>query len=322
MGMVLFTGVISSVLSRYVSLLCIQSEYTTTMQSGNDSCSVSAIGKLADKTGNFAPGHLGASGNFHHHHNSSINRIVDEGAFLSGAVESNGSIEAPSNHLPEIPQHRGGQLHHNNLHPQHIQNAHSAWLDEFHNSHFSQPTTGLRFVQGRSEAPSHMEASLGDNNVISGNSLNFQNMGPSSLKFETYDYYNIATEVPVPRSPGIDTEALQRQFDELELELSQLDLEADVSSSLDDSTTEKEATLQSERELFRDTASEIYTFTAESTPYLAEATHSKLANSKFMGLMRTIGNGSINLHDNNKELCSTSTKEIFGNAYFHVPESQ
>ena len=295
------------------------------MQSGSDSCSVNALGKLASKTDSFVPAHLGRIGDYNGNSNVSKSNI-NETAFRRGNIQGSDGVELTGSHFMEIPQHRGRQLHsgdHNKQHPQphNTSNSNLAWSREFNNSQVQTAYVGTSHSLEESGVSSHVSTAFGDNHTIPGNPLNSYKTGPPSLQYQTYDYYNIVPEVPVPRTTAFDTDALQQQFDELEMELSQLDLEPELSSSLNGSNMGSSHFMQEEREIFRDTASAIYTFTAESTPYLGEATQTKMANSKFMGLMRTIGNGSINLHDNNKELCSTTTHEIIGNTFINIPES-
>lgn len=153
-----------------------------------------------------------------------------------------------------------------------------------------------------------------DNNLYVGNSatisvapLNFQNYSAvpqNRFHEQSYDYYNVMSESNEPR-----TVDFQDEFDDLEKELAELDLDNNI---VDD------------RELFRDTATDIYsTFTntnSNGNNPISIGTQSKFAGSKFLNMMKLISNGSVNLNQNQTELCSMTNNEPIGNKFVPIPD--
>lgn len=125
---------------------------------------------------------------------------------------------------------------------------------------------------------------------------------------QSYDYYNVMLENNEPRSMDF-----QEEFDELEKELAELELDKDETTNVID-----------DRELFRDTATELYsTFTntnSNGNNSISIGTQSKFAGSKFLNMMKLISNGSVNLNQNQTELCSMTTNEPMGNKFIQIPD--
>ncbi|SMN20759.1 similar to Kazachstania africana KAFR_0E02170 hypothetical protein [Maudiozyma saulgeensis] len=148
----------------------------------------------------------------------------------------------------------------------------------------------------------------------------------NNLKYQTYDYYNIDHEIQQkiqmePRNMMCPPDALQDEFEELEKELEDLDLDAVMTTTSTTLSDSQENCLIDERQLFRDTATELYTLTVDNPKYISNGTQSKMVNSKFMNMMKMISNGSVNLNNTQTELCSTTSKEPMGNKYINIPEN-
>lgn len=169
--------------------------------------------------------------------------------------------------------------------------------------------------QWSNEFHEEISPQTGNNETISAPQQMFQSFSTvptNRFNEQSYDYYNVMSEYNEPRSMEIGQD-LQDEFDELEKELAHLDLTKDETANLID-----------DRELFRDTATDIYATMRDtnSNSYnsMSIGTQSKLAGSKFLNMMKLISSGSVNLNQTQTELCSMTTNEPIGNKYIPIPD--
>lgn len=292
----------------------------------NSDCNTNVLSKLADKTPLF-------------HLQNDVNRSA-------GTIRQIKDIQY-ANHFPENllgPSSSSSFALQNNVIVgstlQDIPLDQSQWGDEFLYEQTSFSNGGVpNLTQLSSQPPTNQQQHLeinsmrfGDNNVSAASALrpaaprNYTTSTTTNLKYQTYDYYNIEDELQQqqkqmqmePRSMTYPSGALQDEFDELEKELADLDLDSVMTTTTPESLQNN---LLNERQLFRETATELYTLTSDCAGSFSQEAQSKIVNSKFMNMMKLISSGSVNLNNTQTELCSMTTNEPMGNKYINISEN-
>lgn len=136
------------------------------------------------------------------------------------------------------------------------------------------------------------------------------------FKYQSYNYYSTADaelspiKMELENSVGIN---FQDEFNELEKELSELEMDSCIESTNPNVFNE-------EKDKFQEVANDIYNLSTINDTTSPSISNPKLANSKFIKLMKLIGNGSVNLNENNNELRSVSNNGLVGNRYVSIPD--